>query len=367
MTVATVYACVRILSESVASLPLKLYRKRGNLREEATNLPLYRLLKEEPNQWQTSFEFREMMQGHLGIRGNAYARIIRDGDGNPLSLEPLHPGEVRVTNDDQVGIIYSHKGTVYTDYQILHLKGLSSDGICGLSPIGLMRGTIGLALNSQTHGLNLYENGMNPGAVLETPVNLSAEQVQKLREEWEKAHRGSANSGKTAILDGGMQLKSVGFNNADAQFIESRKFDVEEIARAYRIPLHLLQSTEKSTSWGSGIEQQNIGFLEYTLRPWLVRWEQSLNRILLTERQKAQGYYFKFNLDALLRGDFKTRAEGYRTLIESGVMSINEVRGKEDWNPIGPEGDEHYRPLNTVPASQLGEEQNEPQEEPVNA
>lgn len=364
LTVSAIYACVRILAESVASLPLKLYQKKGSERHEASNLGIYHLIKEEPNGFQTSFEFREMMQGHLGTRGNAYAKIIRDNRGTPIQLEPLHPASVSVHRSDELGIIYKVKGEVLDQYNVLHLKGLSSDGLNGLSPIALMRDTVGLALNSQKHGLNLYQNGAQPGGVLETAANMSKDQVDAFRKQWNEAHQGASKSGTTAILHSGLTWRDIGFNNVDAQYIESRKFDVEEIARAYRIPLHLLQSTEKSTSWGSGIEQQNIGFLEYTLRPWLVRWEQSLNRSLLTERQKANGFYFRFNLDALLRGDFKTRAEGYRTLIESGVMSINEVRAKEEWNPIGEEGDKHYRPLNTVPADKLGEEQQ--QEEPVN-
>ena len=352
--ISAVYACVRILAESVASLPLKLYQKRGDERRESPENPLYRLLKEEPNAAQTSFEFREMLQGHLGLRGNAYARIIRDGGGRVIQLEPLHPADVEVREYNGGRIIYHVEGEAVDPYFILHIKGLSSDGIKGLSPIALLRETLGLAIAARQHGNTLFGNNATPGGVLKTPMAMTAEQVQKLREDWDKMHKGVDNSGRPAILYGGMEWQSVGINNQDAQFLEGRRFDVEEIARAYRIPLHLLQSTEKATSWGSGIEQQNIGFLEYTLRPWLVRWEQSLNRVLLTESQKGQGYYFKFNLDALLRGDFKTRMEGYRTGIEAGIFSINEVRRLEDLNPLaGDEGDTHYRPLNTAPAATL--------------
>jgi len=364
MTVATVYACVRILAESVASLPLKLYRKDGDRREEVTDSPINRIVGAEPNQWQTSFEFREMMQGHLGLRGNAYARIFADTYGRPVAVEPLHPGDVEVQKDGD-RLVYFVRGAPLLPSDILHIRGISSDGILGLAPVSLLRDTIGLAMSEARHGRSVYDNGARPGGVLVSPANLTKEQIVLLREQWEAAHKGANNSGKTAILGGGMDYKSIGFNNVDSQFLESRKFSVEEIARAYRVPLHLLQSTEKSTSWGTGIEQQNIGFLEYTLRPWLVRWEQALNRALLTDRMKMSGHYFRFNLDALLRGDFKTRAEGYRTMIESGVLSINEVRAKEDWNPIGPEGDQHFRPLNTVPADQLG--QAEPEPEPANA
>lgn len=364
VTISAVYACVRILAESIASLPLKLMRKDGASREEASDHPLYRILKEEPNARQTSFEFREMLQGHLGLRGNAFARIIRDGRGNPLQLEPWNPVDVDVRvardrNGDDYPV-YVYRGQTLDSYYVLHIKGLSSDGLIGLSPIRLMRETLGLALSARAHGLSLYGNNATPGGVINTPLAMTAEQVQKLREEWDRTHKGVGNSGRPAILYGGMTWQSVGFNNTDAQFLEGRRFDVEEIARAYRVPLHLLQSTEKATSWGSGIEQQNIGFLEYTLRPWLVRWEQSLNRALLTERMKGEGYYFKFNLDALLRGDFKTRMEGYRTGIESGIYSINEVRRIEDLNPLDAEaGDTHYRPLNTAPADQLEKINNE--------
>jgi HK97 family phage portal protein len=363
LSIATVYACVRILAESVASLPLKLYRKANGTRDEVMDHPLNWLVKNEPNEYQTSFEFREQLQGHLGMRGNAYARLYRDPFGEVIQIEPLHPADVQVLKNEDTGrLIYRHKGTTYGAYDILHIKGLTTNGLIGLSPVTVLRETFGLALSSQKHGLRTFENNATPGGVIETPGTMTPEQVSKLREEWDKHHKGVANSGRPAILYGGMKFAGVGFNSRDAQFLESRKFDVEEIARAYRIPLHLLQSTEKSTSWGSGIEQQNIGFIEYTLRPWLVRWEQALNRVLLTEDMKRGGYYFKFNLDALLRGDFKTRMEGWRTGIETGMFSINEAREKEDWNPIGPEGDVHYRPLNTTPANQLGEEAPAPTE-----
>lgn len=358
MTISAVYACVRILAESVATLPLKLYRKQDRTRTEQS-LPLARMLGTEPNRNQTSFEFREMMQGHLGLRGNAYARIIRSPQGVPLSLEPLHPADVSVHESDRFTdqYFYRVKGETLAPYQILHLRGLSSDGISGLAPVTLLRDTMGLALSAQKHGLNQMQNGARPGGVIETPTPMKIEQVERLREEWNKHHQGVTNSGRPAILYGGMKWQQVGLTNEDAQFIESRKFDVEEIARAYRIPLHMLQSTEKSTSWGSGIEQMTLGFVTYTLLPWLVRWEQALNKALLSESQKANGYYFKFIVDGLLRGDFKTRTEGYRTAIESGWMSINEVREKEDMNPIDGEiGDQHYRPLNTAPAEQLPQE-----------
>jgi HK97 family phage portal protein len=357
LTVTAIYACVRILAESVASLPLKLYRKQGDSRTEATDSPLHSLLKDEPNEYQTSFEFREMMQGHLGVRGNAYARITKNPQGVPIRLQPIHPADVEVRVSETGRVLYRVRGesSWLDSFNVLHLKGMSSDGVRGLSPISLLSDTVGLALSAQRHGLKQYENGSKPGGVIQVPGNIDPAQIDKLRTEWDKAHKGVNNSGRPAILYGGMQWTSVGFSNEDAQFIESRKFDVEEIARAFRVPLHLLQSTEKSTSWGSGIEQQNIGFIEYTLRPWLVRWEQAMNRVLLTEQMKAEGYYFRFNLDALLRGDFKTRMEGYRTGIESGIYSINEVRRMEEMNPIeGDAGDTHYRPMNTAPAESVG-------------
>lgn len=361
MGISTAYACVRILAESIASLPIKVYRETNNGNERVKDHPLTAILKSEPNDVQTAFEWKEMMQGTVGLRGNAYTFIERDASYRPTRLIPILNSDIDPLKTDQgYGIRYKINGMVYEAYDVIHLRSLMTNGYIGLSPIAVLRNTFGMAIAGQEHGARTFKNGAMIPGIIEMPTGIDPEKVDKMRSEWDKHHAGVQNSGRPAILYGGMSWKDVGFNNKDAQFLESRKFDVEEIARAYRIPLHLLQHTEKSTSWGSGIEEQNIAFVEYTLRPWIERWEETLGRVLLTQQEKREGFFLRFNIDALLRGDFKTRMEGYKTAIESGIWSINEVRRKEDEPSIDPEiGDVHYRPLNTAPAQQLETVNNE--------
>jgi HK97 family phage portal protein len=354
MGISAVYACVRILAEGIASLPLKVYQKTPQGRVEASVVAAYQLFRTSPNEVQTAFEFLEMMQGMAGLRGNALAFINRNSFFEPASLIPIQFGDWSVYKTQDGLPVYTVRGKQYPHTAVLHVRGMSNDGVLGMSPIAVLAETMGLALAGRGHASNFFRNGTTPSGVLESPVELTKEQVDVLRGEIEKYYAGSHNTGRPMVLYGGMKWAGMSLNARDAQLLESRKFDVEEIARAFRVPLHLLQSTEKSTTWGSGIEQMNIGFIEYTLRPWLVRWEQALNKSLLTTEQIDQGYYFEFNLDALLRGDFKTRMDGYKIAIESGIVTINEVRAKENLPALPPDiGDVTYRPLNTARADQL--------------
>jgi len=287
----------------------------------------------------------------LGLHGNAVAFINRNSFFEPTSLIPLKVDEWTLYKDASGAPVYNVRGKLYPHTDVMHVKAMTLDGITGVSPLTYMAETFGLALAARGHASNFFRNGAQPSGILESPEPLTKEQQDQLRAELDKRQSGVGNTGRPLILGGGMKWTSTSLNARDAQLLESRKFDVEEIARAYRVPLHLLQSTEKSTTWGSGIEQMNIGFIEYTLRPWLVRWEQSLNRSLLNDAQRAQGYYFEFNLDALLRGDFKTRMDGYKIGVEGGFLTVNEVRSRENLPLLPPEiGDVTYRPLNTAPA-----------------
>lgn len=358
MTVSTVYACVKILAESIASLPLKVYRKTADGREEVPEHPAWSLIKDEPNDVQTSFDFREMIQGHLGLRGNAYAFVQRDSYFSPTALIPMDPTKVEVMRVGDFGIAYRYMGKVLSGTDVLHLRGLSSDGLVGISPISVMRESIGLSLATEEHGARLFSNGARPGGVLEHPETLDEETMARLRSQFDSAYAGASNAGKTIVLEEGMKWTTVGLSSDDAQFLETRRFQVEEVARAYRVPLHLLQSTEKSTSWGTGIESLSMAFVTYTLRPWLCRWEQTLNRTLLTEQDKKSGLYFSFSLDGLLRGDQKTRYESYAIGRNWGWLSVNDIRKLENMNDLpDTQGDIYLQPLNMSPAGQFNEPQ----------
>ena len=354
MSVSAVYACVRILSESIASLPVKVYRDEDSGRVEAKDSPAWDMLKRQPNEWQTPFEWKEMSAAILALRGNAYSYVSRDPGGRPIELIPLAPEKVGVMKLPNGQPIYSYEGQKFSNTEVLHLKGLTRDGYIGISPISALADTFGMSIAGRDYAANTFGNDGTPGGVLESPVQLDKKQIEQLRDEWDKKHQGVNNARRPAILYGGMKWNSVSMAPKDAQLIESRKFEVEEIARIYRVPLNLLQSTEKSTSWGSGIEQQNIGFVEYTLRPWLVRIEEALNRVLLSEAEKRSGHYIEFNLDALLRGDFQTRMNGYKIGVEGGIYTVNEVRQRENLPRLpGDVGDVTYRPSNTVPAESM--------------
>lgn len=331
MTVSTVYACVRILSEGVAMLPVKLYRKTANGREEAADHPVARLLKEQPNKNQTSFEWREMMQGHLCLRGNAYSRITRDARNNIIALDPIHPTRIQPYWTAQGEIAYQIAGEPQKrPEEILHLRALSTNGLAGISPITLMRETVGLALAIQNHASGSFANGNKFPGILKTPQSLQPKQVQELRDAWDSQRSGD-NGAKVPILYGGLDWVSVGMNNTDAEMIASGVFQRKDIAEAFRIPLVMISHGDKASTYAS-VEQFMLSYVNLTLQPWLERWEQRLNLSLLTEQEKREGLYFKFNLKALLRGDAKSRAEFYRLMREMRAITINEIREGEEMN-----------------------------------
>lgn len=353
MRIAAVYACVRVIAESVAQLPLKLYRKTPAGPEEVTDHPAARLLTGEPNGWQTELEFREMLAGICALRGNAFAVVERNPvTFEPVSLIPVHPSRVRV-NAVNGGVSYEIEGRRLGRYDVLHYRGLSSGGLLGDSPVSLMRGAMSLAATLERTSTSLFANGAKPGGVLEHPNQLSDEAAKRIKETFDAAHAGAENAAGTLVLEEGMKWHQIGLSFEDAQLLESKKFSVEEIARAFRVPLHMIQSTEKSTSWGSGIEQMTIGFIVFTLAPWLRRIEATNRAVLLTEDEKAAGFYFKHNVNALQRGDFKTRMEGYQLGLLNGIYSINEVRDLEEMRQLPDAiGGVHRVPVNTAPAGQ---------------
>ena len=345
----TVYACVRVIAETVASLPLNVYRYTDRGSEKALTHPLYRILHDEPNHEMTSFILRETMLAHLLLWGNSYCQILRSGRGQVIGLYPLLPEKMQVDRDAGGTLTYdytSRDGGVVRlrPDDVLHIPGLGFDGIMGYSPIALEKNAIGLGLAAEEYGSRFFSNGATPSGVLTHPNTVK--NPTALRESWNAAYGGSTNSGKVAILEEGMKFEKVSIPNNEAQFLESRKFQVAEICRIYRVPPHLVGDLEHATF--SNIEHQSISFAMHTIRPWLVRIEQAMNRALFTEKEKSWGpdsgrgpdsgsFYVRFNIDGLMRGSYKERMEGYAIGRQNGWLSADDIRELENMNPL-PDG-----------------------------
>ena len=342
MQMTAVYSCVRILSEAVAGLPLHLYRyKEGGGKEKAIDLPLYRLMHDEPNPEMSSFVFRETLMTHLLLWGNAYAQIIRNGKGEVIALYPLMPNKMRVDRDEKGKLYYEYihssdeadtlKNTTVrlTPYNVLHIPGLGFDGLVGYSPIAMAKNAIGMAIACEEYGAKFFANGAAPSGVLEHPGVIK--DPQKVREAWQSQFGGSQNANKIAVLEEGMKYTPISISPEQAQFLETRKFQINEIARIFRVPPHMVGDLERSSF--SNIEQQSLEFVKYTLDPWVMRWEQSLSRALFTEEEKKT-LFFKFNVEGLLRGDYQSRMNGYATARQNGWMSANDIRELENMDKI---------------------------------
>lgn len=343
MQTTAVYACVRILAEAVASLPLHVYEYRDDGGKKLVHdHTLYYLLHDEPNPEMTSFVFRETLMSHLLIWGNAYAQIIRDGAGRVLGLYPLLPDKMEVQRDDKGNIYYvysrnSDENPTFKEYgniklkaeDVLHIPGLGFDGLIGYSPIAMAKNAVGMTLACEEYGASFFANGANPGGVLEHPGVLK--DPSKVRESWNSVYRGVSNAHKIAVLEEGMKYQQIGIPPEEAQFLETRKFQINEIARLYRIPPHMVGDLDKSSF--SNIEQQSLEFVKYTLDPWVIRWEQSLQRSLLLPGEKGK-YFIKLNVDGLLRGDYQSRMNGYAVGRQNGWFSANDIREMENMNPI---------------------------------
>ena len=343
MQTTAVYACVRILAEAVASLPLHVYEYQDDGGKKLVHdHPLYYLLHDEPNPEMTSFVFRETLMSHLLIWGNAYAQIIRDGAGRVLGLYPLLPDKMEVQRDDRGNIYYvysrnSDENPMFKEYgniklkaeDVLHIPGLGFDGLVGYSPIAMAKNAVGMTLACEEYGASFFANGANPGGVLEHPGVLK--DPSKVRESWNSVYRGVSNAHKIAVLEEGMKYQQIGIPPEEAQFLETRKFQINEIARLYRIPPHMVGDLDKSSF--SNIEQQSLEFVKYTLDPWVIRWEQSLQRSLLLPGEKGK-YFIKLNVDGLLRGDYQSRMNGYAVGRQNGWFSANDIREMENMNPI---------------------------------
>ena len=348
MQMTAVYCCVRILSEAVASLPLQFYRYTDDGgKEKAVDHPLYFLLHDEPNPEMTSFIFRETLMTHLLLWGNAYSQIIRNGKGEVVALYPLMPDRMKVDRDEHGRLYYEY--TVYDSddvdgrkgtnkvgrtvrlqpHDVLHIPGLGFDGLVGYSPIAMAKNAIGLAIATEEYGSKFFANGAAPSGVLEHPGTIK--DPSKVSESWQATFGGSGNANKIAVLEEGMKYTPISISPEQAQFLETRKFQINEIARIFRVPPHMIGDLEKSSF--NNIEQQSLEFVKYTLDPWVSCWEQAMVRALLTPDEKKK-YFFKFNVDGLLRGDYQSRMNGYTTARQNGWMSANDIRELENLDRI---------------------------------
>lgn len=342
MQISAVYACVRILAESIAGLPLYMYTLDDKgAKVKAEDHPLYFLLHDEPNPEMTSFVFRETLMTHLLLWGNAYAQIIRNGKGEVIALYPLMPNRMEVDRDENGQLYYQYtissddpktmKGTVVTlsPRDVLHIPGLGFDGLVGYSPIAMTKNAIGMSIATEEYGAKFFENGANPSGILIHPGVIK--DPEKIRKSWNASFGGTKNAGKVAVLEEGMTYTPISISPNEAQFLETRKFQIDEIARIFRVPAHLIGDLEHATF--SNIEQQSLEYVIYTLDPWIKRWEQSMRRALLSDDEKKK-YYIRFNVDGLLRGDYASRMTGYATARQNGWMSANDIRKMENLDLI---------------------------------
>jgi len=364
MQMTAVYSCVRILAEAVAGLPLHLYRYTDSGgKEKAIDHPLYLLLHDEPNPEMSSFVFRETLMTHLLLWGNAYAQIIRNGKGEVLALYPLMPNKMTVDRDENGELYYTYQraneeahtmegsSVVLKPSDVLHIPGLGFDGLVGYSPIAMAKNAIGMAIACEEFGAKFFANGAAPSGVLEHPGTIK--DPARVRDAWQSQFGGSANTGKVAVLEEGMKYTPISISPEQAQFLETRKFQINEIARIFRVPPHMVGDLEKSSF--SNIEQQSLEFVKYTLDPWIIRWEQSMMRILLSFDEKKE-YFIKFNLEGLLRGDYQSRMNGYSIARQNGWMSANDIRELENLDRIPAEqgGDLYLINGNMLPLGNAG-------------
>ena len=364
MQMTAVYACVRILSEAIAGLPLHLYRYNPDGgKEKAVDHPLYALLHDEPNPEMSSFVFRETLMTHLLLYGNAYAQIIRNGKGDVVGLYPLMASKMSVNRDTNGQLYYQYtrsmdeahalKGEMVNlpPHDVLHIPGLGFDGLVGYSPIAMAKNAIGLAIATEEYGSKFFANGAAPSGVLEHPGTIK--DPSRVRDSWQQTFGGSSNSNKIAVLEEGMKYTPISIAPEQAQFLETRKFQINEIARIFRVPPHMVGDLEKSSF--SNIEQQSLEFVKYTLDPWVIRWEQSLTRSLFTKDEKKK-LFVKFNVEGLLRGDYQSRMNGYATARQNGWMSANDIRELENLDriPKADGGDLYLINGNMLPLRQAG-------------
>lgn len=350
MKYTAVFACVRVLSETLAAMPVMLYRKKpdGN-REQRNDLPVYEILHNRPNEEMSPFSFKEACMVALNTGGNAVCEKLVTAYGETVGLYPYRWNMVQIERDKETGrLIYSirdgAKAKTLTRAQVFHIPGLSFDGVIGLSPIEYAASAIRLGLAYEQFGNGFFKNGAHASGAFTHPMALKEDAYRRLKADLAKNYTGLVNTGKPMLLEEGMKFEPFTIKPVDAELLGNKKFQTEDIARIYRVPLHLIQNLDKATF--SNIEQQSLEFVMYTMLMWFKRWEENINMQLLTPQQRKDGFYTEFKVDALLRGDTVARANAYATGRQWGWLSVNDIRRLENMNSIGPSGDIYLEPLN---------------------
>lgn len=355
MQVSAVSACVQLLAGSVAQLPSILYQRDDEGNKKRANIPLARILQTKPNRFQTPYEFKEMMMGHALLTGNGYAEIISTGAQAVSELMPLAPARVTPfwTASGERAYRYQDKNgksRIILQDEMFHLMFFSFDGLIGLDPITMHRRTLGLTIGAEKYGARFYKSDATPPVALVYPGKLKEPARQNIRESWNNKHAGINNSHTAALLEEGMDIKVLTTSPENAQFLQTRKFQVVDIARIYNVQPHMIGAVESSPR--ANIEQQSLEYVIYTLTPWLTKWEQRMTLSLLDETQQLE-YFIEFLVAALLRGDINSRFKAYAVAKQWGWMSTNDILRSENRNTIGDQGDIYLVPVNMVPATTL--------------
>jgi len=350
LMISTVYQCVMYISDSIGQLPLSLFKHLPNGKEKALDHPLYRIFHTVPNPFMPASIFKKTLQGHLLLWGNAYAEVERNGAGQVVALWPLRPDQMRlqIFNSKLFYYYTTPDGAEIQLTDVLHLRGLSSDGLVGYSPIALQREKLGLAKASEEYRGRSFSNDMRPGGVLKHPAKLGDVAYERLRKSWEETHGGLSNARRVAILEEGLDWQDVGIPADDAQYIQGEEFTKADIAAIYRVPPYKVGLLKPGTVSFASVEAQQIDAITDCVQPWVVCWEDCLNLALLTPTEQKI-YFAKFNMNALLRGDSESRARFYTSMLNNGVYTINMCLELEDQNTIGPLGDRHFVSMNMIP------------------
>ncbi len=351
-------ACIRVISDAVSALPLHIYERMANGgKQKATSHPVYRLLHQQPNPWQTAQEFRDWMTGMYLHYGASYAEIRPGARGAVSELWPLHSSRMEAERLTDGTLRYRYREpsgqqTIYSQEQIFALRFTTEDGIKAIPTYKIFQNAIGLAQALEAHGSTYFGNGARPGIVLESDNPIPIEAAERLREQWERMHRGADRAFRTAVLPNGVKAHELSGSNEAAQMLESRAFQVVEICRAFRVPPHMIQMLDRSTF--NNIEVQGTEFVQHCLLPHLKRWEAAISRDLIVDDEK---YFAEHSVSGLLRGDHASRSAYYVSALQNGWMTVNEIRELENLNPIGPQGDQHFIQLNMTTLEKAGEPQ----------
>ena len=358
---AAAWACVNLLAGTIASLPLMVYRTRGGARTVASDHPLYRILHDSPNADQTALDFWEFVCASLELHGNAYAEVVRARNGRIIALGvPITPELVTVRRLDTGALEYEWvdqgRRIIAGQDRVLHIRGFGGNPLGGLSTLSAGRQSFGLAQAIERASGDTFRNGVRPSGLLKTADTLTIDQRKQAEELLQEKFSGAINAGRPMLLDRGMDWVQLSISPEDAQMLQSRAFSVEEVCRFFGVPPFMVGHTEKTTSWGTGLEQQTLGFQKFTLRRRLKRIEQALEKQLLSVADRLAGITIEFNLEGLLRADSAARASFYQLMLTNGVMTINEVRSLENLPPVEG-GDEPRMQMQNVPITQAGQQQ----------